>query len=673
MTFAKGTNKWRENSERVFLIGIVLGLLLLFSPDSMGTTWIDIPASDDAYIGEHMHGTSGGSPDLFVGIKPPIPFWYRTYLKFNLSSALPEGSHIGGAEIYLCVQDSGIPGSGVTDVDIHHVLNHNWNEDTLSYLNAPGFKGIATDSVQGTFSPPGYYYYWIVSSDVLEDYAVGDQTSFAVKVQGEPHSTWINFHSKESPQSNVAPYLHVWYDPPYIVPDDYSTIQAAIDASKKGGHVIVKPGTYYENIDFKGMPITIRSEQGPEVTVINGTQTDSVVVFKNNEDQYSMLDGFTITNGKANNGGGIYCANASPILKNNIVINNQATANYGGGGIYCSNANPFIYDNSITENTATVAGGGLRLEYCSPLITHNTISNNHAFDGGGISTDHFNGAVENNVISGNNATRSAGGFACSYSSSPTVINNTITGNSAKNGGGMYFSYSSNANVSNTIIWDNTATASGPQIKIYSANPTFTYCDIQGGWSGFGNIDEDPMFSDPVNGDYHLTLTSPCINRGTDTNAPGDDMDKEGRPCMGTVDIGADEFIDTHILATDSFSVSAATGGTVNFMLDCGLDNAGRSYVVLGSVSGTAPGTPLPQNLAILRLNWDIFTDLVLSMVNTPLFINFRSSLDTQGRSTAQLNTPILSSTYVGLKMQYAFSLLNKFDFVSNPVEIEILN
>ena len=55
-----------------------------------------------------------------------------------------------------------------------------------------------------------------------------------------------------------------------IVPDDYTTIQGAIDAAVDGDTVLVKPGTYVENISFKGKAITVTSEQGVDVTVIDG-------------------------------------------------------------------------------------------------------------------------------------------------------------------------------------------------------------------------------------------------------------------------------------------------------------------------------------------------------------------------------------------------------------------
>lgn len=90
------------------------------------------------------------------------------------------------------------------------------------------------------------------------------------------------------------------------VPDDYQTIQGAIDAAADGDTVIVRPGIYEENINFLGKAITLRSEQGPRVTVIDGSSAEypdsgNVVLFINGESYDSLIEGFTITGGTGSN------------------------------------------------------------------------------------------------------------------------------------------------------------------------------------------------------------------------------------------------------------------------------------------------------------------------------------------------------------------------------------
>jgi hypothetical protein len=69
--------------------------------------------------------------------------------------------------------------------------------------------------------------------------------------------------------------------------------------------------------------------------------------------------------------------------------------------------------------------------------------------------------------------------------------------------------------------------------------TVTYSDIEGGWTGTGNIDADPMFADAASGDYHLGVGSPCIDAGTPAGAPAADV--EGTPRDAAPDMGAYEW------------------------------------------------------------------------------------------------------------------------------------
>jgi len=97
------------------------------------------------------------------------------------------------------------------------------------------------------------------------------------------------------------------------------------------------------------------------------------------------------------------------------------------------------------------------------------------------------------------------------------------------------------------------------------------------------------------------------------------------------------------------------GGTVvNFSLQAGAANAGRTYLLLGSVTGTVPGTALPGGLAVLPLNWDLFTDTVLYLLNTPIFSGFLGVLDGAGSAAAQLNPGPLPPEYEGVILRFAY-------------------
>ena len=130
------------------------------------------------------------------------------------------------------------------------------------------------------------------------------------------------------------------------VPSQYPKIQQAIDAAVEGDTVLVAPGTYVETIDFKGKGITVKSEEGPLVTTLDGNLDGSVVTFKTREDSDSVLDRFEITNGSGTPqfgsytyGGGIYCRFSSPTIRNNIITGNTTSSIGGaGGGIFCNAA-----------------------------------------------------------------------------------------------------------------------------------------------------------------------------------------------------------------------------------------------------------------------------------------------------------------------------------------------
>jgi len=126
------------------------------------------------------------------------------------------------------------------------------------------------------------------------------------------------------------------------------------------------------------------------------------------------------------------------------------------------------------------------------------------------------------------------------------------------------------------------------------------------------------------------------------------------------------------LITDTYTISSLTGGVADFTLDAGVPNANRNYFLLGSVTGTHPGLPLPGGSVTLPINWDVFTGLVFKLVNTQPFTNFQGSLDSSGAAAAQFDTlGPLPPEALGVKMSFAYCLYFNYNYVSNPVEIEI--
>ena len=356
------------------------------------------------------------------------------------------------------------------------------------------------------------------------------------------------------------------------VPKHYPDIQTAINSAEDGDTVIVDNGVWTgpgnKNLDFLGLVITVRSKKGPDNCTIDCEGEGQGFYFHSNETAESVVKGFTITRGDCS---GICCSGSSPTITNCTIVDNVAYyGSGGGGGVSCSDGSPTITDCTITDNIAYDDGGGVFCNgsnaiinnctiadntsyyggnggggiYCvggTPTITNCTITGNDADygHGGGVCCDGSDvtisnctiadntayddegggirctsGTISNCTITGNSA-GVGGGICCAYNSTPTITNCTITGNTAVDGGGIYCSYNSKPTITNCILWGDT-----PEELSGSGEPTVTYCDVQGGWPGNGNIDADPLWATGPLGDFYLSQQqcgqpedSPCLDAG----------------------------------------------------------------------------------------------------------------------------------------------------------------
>ncbi len=162
-----------------------------------------------------------------------------------------------------------------------------------------------------------------------------------------------------------------------LVPKQYATIQAAIDASSSGDVVQVSPGTYSELIRFYGKAITVRATGDASDTVIDGGQLGTTVKFVNSETAASVLEGFTIRNGKAAVGGGMYINSASPTIRDCVISGNTALDR--GAGVAVVNGVPAFTSCTFSSNIATERGGGAYLMVNSDVVfTQCTFTDNLA-------------------------------------------------------------------------------------------------------------------------------------------------------------------------------------------------------------------------------------------------------------------------------------------------------
>jgi hypothetical protein len=180
-----------------------------------------------------------------------------------------------------------------------------------------------------------------------------------------------------------------------------------------------------------------------------------------------------------------------------------------------------------------------------------------------------------------------------------------------------------------------------------------------------NVDIDEDFNGTVDQHYENTGILSLLPLGTGfgigTWAMGA-FDNWGVNCSGLP------------LSADKNTMSSRKEGIINFYLDAGEENAFRSYILLGGTSGVSPGIVLPGGLVTLPLNPDLLTAYILTMMNTPVFMDFMSELDDAGCSMAQFNNEGLmpiSHGCVGTRMTFSYALYYPWDFVSNSVEITI--
>ncbi len=292
-------------------------------------------------------------------------------------------------------------------------------------------------------------------------------------------------------------------------------------------------------------------------TTLDGENVRRVVYISKNISP--IIEGFIITHGRDQEGGGIYAENATPVIAGNVITNNVALW-YGGGGYIRSGA-PVITANAVLSNSAVYGGGGFSFSHGTVVLHGNHIAENQANYGGGLHVDSasitatanlivHNQAISawvtsgfeghrlvavNNVLANNSGTA----FEIYNYHYADLIHNTIVdnGDNAVKG-----AYTATIILTNNIIADHAASSviawAGATV---SASNNLFWNNGADPVTGTNAVLDNPLFVDPDGGDYHIGPASAAIGQGANAGVTTDiDGDPRPAPAGTRPDLGADE-------------------------------------------------------------------------------------------------------------------------------------
>jgi parallel beta-helix repeat protein len=297
------------------------------------------------------------------------------------------------------------------------------------------------------------------------------------------------------------------------VPDDYSTIQVAVDNAAEGDTIIVRDGTYTENVDVD-KALTIQSENGPDSVIVEAASPDDHV-FEVTAD-YVNISGFAVIGASGAypyHPAGIYLDNTDYCnISDNVVTNNYYGIHIIGSSNNCIENNTlsssgeygiWLFDNSLCNSIANncisnnVERGICLYSSSNNSIKYNNVSNNGIF---GIELfDSSNTDIEHNNISNNYES----GIWLYKSSNNSITNNNIENNneSEEYGYGIWLSYSSNNLIYLNNFINNTCNVdSSNSTNIWNSTEKITYTYNDNTYTTyFGNYWDDYTGTDE-NGD-----------------------------------------------------------------------------------------------------------------------------------------------------------------------------
>ncbi|MDP7030402.1 MAG: hypothetical protein QF733_09300 [Phycisphaerales bacterium] len=216
-----------------------------------------------------------------------------------------------------------------------------YDEETYPEANELQFNTVrqAASSFDVTLSPGESHAFSHTFSLSGESLASTEYVTYLGIAQTPNSSAPANVHNAARHEHGALPPADVTVGPG----GDHASIQGALDAVGSGSTITVMPGTYVGPLDFDGSSVTLVSQDGPEVTIIDANQQGTAITLMGHEN--GSIEGFTITGGY-NNIGSAFKINGSPTIANCIIRDNTATSNYCvlssgeptfSGTLFCSN------------------------------------------------------------------------------------------------------------------------------------------------------------------------------------------------------------------------------------------------------------------------------------------------------------------------------------------------